>query len=112
VLALPVALVGDPTAAWRASEQVDQDYARWAGDEDAKRHCTPLDYIDLGYVAAVGANYQATVDKVAALEPWNPIAGQFGLPAYGQGQIQAGKRLGRAHHPRPACQGSLPGWGC
>jgi hypothetical protein len=57
-LALPAALVGDLTAAWRASEQVDQDYARWAGDEDAKRHCTPLDYMDLGYVAAVGANYQ------------------------------------------------------
>lgn len=85
--ALPSVLVADLTAAWRASEQVDQDYARWAGDENAKARCAPLDYFDLGYAAAVGSNYQATVDKAAALEVWNPIAGQFGLPTYNQGQI-------------------------
>jgi hypothetical protein len=87
VSALPVALVVDLTAAWRASEQVDQDYARWAADEHAKAHCAPLDYFDLGYAAAVGSNYQATVDKAAALELWNPIAEQFGLPTYNQAQI-------------------------
>jgi hypothetical protein len=85
--ALPAALVADLTSAWRASQQVDQDYARWAADESAKARCAPLDYFDLGYAAAVGSNYQATVDKAAALELWNPIAEQFGLPTYNQGQI-------------------------
>jgi hypothetical protein len=87
VSALPAALLADLTGAWRASEQVDLDYARWASDENAKADCRPLDYFDLGYAAAVGSNYQATVDKAAALELWNPIAGQFGLPTYSQGQI-------------------------
>jgi hypothetical protein len=87
VSALPAALVADLTAAWRASQQVDADYARWAADESAKPRCAPLDYFDLGYAAAVGSNYQATVDKAAALDLWNPIAEQFGLPTYSQSQI-------------------------
>jgi hypothetical protein len=87
VSALPAALIADLAAAWRASEQVDQDYARWAADESVKARCTPLDYFDLGYAAAVGSNYQATVDKAAALDLWNPIAQQFGLPTYNQSQI-------------------------
>jgi hypothetical protein len=87
VSALPATLVAELTAAWRASQQVDQDYARWAQDESAKAHCTPLDYFDVGYAGAVNANYQATVDKAAALDLWNPIAEQFSLPTYSQSQI-------------------------
>jgi hypothetical protein len=80
---LPAAMVSDLTGAWQASEQVDQDYAQWAGDESASG-CTTN---DPSYVAANGPNATATADKTAFTNLWNPLAQQYGLPAYDQSHI-------------------------
>ena len=76
---LPAALLSDLTGAWQASEQVDQDYAQWAGDENANG-CTQQDYTDPGYTAAESPNTRATADKTSFVSLWDPVAQKYGLP--------------------------------
>jgi hypothetical protein len=83
---LPAAMLSDLTGAWQASEQVDQDYAQWAGDENTQG-CANQDYSDPSYEAAVSPNEEATSDKTAFVALWNPIAEKYGLPTYSQGEI-------------------------
>jgi hypothetical protein len=83
---LPAAMLSDLTGAWQASQQVDQDYAQWADDENTQG-CTDQDYTDPSYEAAESPNQQATSDKTAFVALWNRIAGKYGLPTYDQGEI-------------------------
>jgi hypothetical protein len=83
---LPAAMLSDLTGAWQASQQVDQDYAQWAADENTQG-CTNQDYTDPSYEAAGSPNDQATSDKTAFVALWNPIARKYGLPTYDQGEI-------------------------
>jgi hypothetical protein len=83
---LPAAVLSDLTGAWQASEQVDQDYAQWADDENTQG-CADQDYSDPSYEAAVSPNEQATSDKTAFVALWNPIAKKYGLTTYTQGEI-------------------------
>jgi hypothetical protein len=83
---LPATMLSDLTGAWQASQQVDRDYARWAGDEDTGG-CASQDYSDPSYEAAAAPNEEATSDKAAFIAQWNPIARRYGLPAYSQGEI-------------------------
>ena len=83
---LPAAMLSDLTGAWQASQQVDQDYAQWANDENSQG-CTSQDYTDPSYEAADSPNQQATADKTAFVGLWNPIASKYGLPTYSQGEI-------------------------
>jgi len=79
--ALPARLIQDLTTAWQASYQADRDYAGWAGDEKSDG-CTANDTSDANYQAATGPDEAATAGKKAFVSLWNPIAGQYGLPAY------------------------------
>jgi len=81
--ALPAQMLSDLTNAWQASLSVDNDYARWAGDESSSG-CTLQ---DPSYAAAETPNEQATANKNAFVGLWNPIAGQYSLPQYTGGQI-------------------------
>jgi hypothetical protein len=83
---LPAAILSDLTGAWQASEEVDQDYAQWASDENSQG-CADQDYSDPSYEAAVSPNEEATSDKTAFVALWNPIAKKYGLPTYSQGEI-------------------------
>jgi hypothetical protein len=82
--ALPAGMISSLTQAWQASITADQDYAAWAGDEAAS--CTPGGS-DANLSAAAGPDQQATTDKTAFVNSWNPIAQQYGLQAYAQDQI-------------------------
>jgi len=83
---LPAAMLSDLTGAWQASQQVDQDYAQWANDENTQG-CTSQDYTDPSYEAATSPNDEATSDKTAFVALWNPIAKKYGLPTYDQSAI-------------------------
>jgi len=83
---LPAAMLSDLTGAWQASQEVDQDYAQWANDENTQG-CTNQDYTDPSYEAATSPNEQATSDKTAFVALWNPIAKKYGLPTYDQSEI-------------------------
>jgi hypothetical protein len=83
---LPAAMLSDLAGAWQASQQADQDYARWAGDESTNG-CTQQSYSDPAYTAAATPNNQATSDKASFVGLWNPIAQQYGLASYTQGQL-------------------------
>ncbi len=74
------------SAAWQASEEVDQDYASWAGDE-LSGGCTPNDTADPAYQAASGPNQQATNDKMTFASAWNLIAYTYSLPTYQWNQL-------------------------
>jgi hypothetical protein len=82
--ALPAGMTSSLTRAWQASITADQDYAAWAGDESAS--CTP-NGSDANLTAAGGPDLQATTDKTAFVNSWNPIAQQYGLQTYAQDQI-------------------------
>jgi hypothetical protein len=82
--ALPAGMISSLTQAWQASITADQDYAAWAGDEAAS--CTP-NGSDANFSAAAGPDQQATTDKTAFVNSWNPIAQQYRLQTYAQDQI-------------------------
>lgn len=84
--ALPSALVSDLTKAWQASITADQAYAKWANDEFIQG-CVPNDTTDPGYEATNTPNLEATQYKTAFVSVWNPIAAQYGLTQYQQGQL-------------------------
>jgi hypothetical protein len=83
---LPPALITDLTSAWQASIAADQAYAKWAKDEIAQG-CVPNDTTDPGYLATETPNTNATRYKTAFVTQWNPIAAQYGLTQYQQGQL-------------------------
>jgi hypothetical protein len=82
--ALPAGMISSLTQAWQASITADQDFAAWAQDESA--NCTP-NGSDANLSAATGPDNQATQDKTAFVASWNPIAQQYALPTYSQGQL-------------------------
>jgi hypothetical protein len=82
--ALPAGMISSLTQAWQASITADQDFAAWAQDESAS--CTP-NGSDANLSAATGPDNQATQDKTAFVASWNPIAQQYRLPTYSQGQL-------------------------
>lgn len=83
---LPPALVSDLTQAWQASIAADQAYAKWANDE-VTQGCVPNDTSDPGYGATITPNRNATKYKTAFVAQWNPVAAQYGLTQYQQGQL-------------------------
>jgi hypothetical protein len=83
---LPAAMLSDLAGAWQASQQADQDYAQWAGNQSANG-CTQQSYSDPAYMAAATPNNQATADKTSFVALWNPIAQQYGLATYTQGDL-------------------------
>jgi hypothetical protein len=84
--ALPAPMLQDLTAAWQASGQADQDFARWTADEIA--HGCSTDYqSDAGYQAAMAPDDRATTEKKAFAALWTAIAGEYGLPLYQYNQI-------------------------
>jgi hypothetical protein len=84
--ALPAALVSDLTQAWQASIAADQAYAKWANDE-ITQGCVANDTSDPGYQATITPNRDATKYKTAFVAQWNPVAAQYGLTRYQQGQL-------------------------
>jgi hypothetical protein len=82
--ALPATMITSLTQAWQASISADQDYAAWAKDESAS--CIPGGS-DANLTAATGPDDQATQNKIAFVNSWNPIAQQYGLPTYSQDQL-------------------------
>ena len=83
---LPPAVISDLTQAWQASIAADQAYAQWANDE-ITQGCVQNDTSDPGYQAAVTPNTSATKYKTAFVAGWNPVAAQYGLTQYQQGQL-------------------------
>jgi hypothetical protein len=84
--ALPAGLLSDLASAWQASVSADQAYARWATDEIA-RGCVHDDTSDPGYQAAQTPDKNATQDKAAFTQAWNPIATRYGLTQYQPDQL-------------------------
>jgi hypothetical protein len=83
---LPAAMLSDLAGAWQASQQADQDYAQWAGDQNTNG-CTQQSYSDPAYTSAATPNHQATTDKSSFVALWNPIAQQYALTTYTQGDL-------------------------
>jgi hypothetical protein len=83
---LPPALISDLTNAWQSSTAADQAYAKWANDEMAHT-CVRDDATDPGYLETQTPNTNATKYKTAFVAQWNPIAAQYGLTQYQQGQL-------------------------
>jgi hypothetical protein len=83
--ALSPSMLQDLSDAWQESVQVDGDYQQWAQDQ-ASNGCANGN-TDSSYVAAEGPNTQATANKTAFTSQWNPIAGQYGLTQYQQGEL-------------------------
>jgi hypothetical protein len=69
------------TGAWLASATADRDFAQWAQDE-LSQGCTQNDQADPNFRAAKAPDAQATTDKKAFVNLWNPIATQYGLTSY------------------------------
>jgi len=84
--ALPPGMLAVLTSAWQNSIAADQDFAEWARDEIANG-CTPDDQSDPGAQAAVGPDDRATTSKESFVQMWNPVAAQYGLPAYQWNQL-------------------------
>jgi Double zinc ribbon len=68
-------LVSMLQSALEASVQSDQSYAAWGSDEE-EGNCGKD---DSNYQAAQGTDTQATSDKIAFVEEWNPLAAQYGF---------------------------------
>ncbi len=83
---LPAALLQSLTGAWQASAAADQDLGKWAQDE-VSGGCTQNDQADPNFQAAAGPDDQATTDKKAFVDQWNPIASQYGLTTYRWNQL-------------------------
>jgi hypothetical protein len=84
--ALPAPMLQDLTAAWQASGQADQDFAKWTQDE-ISRGCSTNDQSDASYQAATAPDNQATKDKKAFAALWAAIANEYDLPLYKYNQI-------------------------
>jgi hypothetical protein len=84
--ALPASMLQDLTAAWQASGQADQDFAKWTQDE-ISQGCSTNDQSDASYQAATAPDDQATKDKKAFAALWAAIADEYGLPLYQYNQI-------------------------
>ncbi len=84
--ALPAAMLQDLTAAWQASGQADQDFARWTQDE-ISHGCSTNYQSDASYQATTVPDDQATKDKKAFAALWTAIANEYGLPSYQYNQI-------------------------
>ncbi len=69
------------TGAWLASATADRDFAQWAQDE-LSHGCTQNDQADPNFQAAAGPDAQATTDKKAFVNLWNPVAAKYGLTSY------------------------------
>ena len=74
------------TGAWLASATADRDFAQWAQDELSKG-CTQNDQADPNFQAAAAPDAQATTDKKAFVNLWNPTAAQYGLTTYTWNQL-------------------------
>jgi hypothetical protein len=74
------------TGAWLASATADRDFAQWAQDE-LSQGCTQNDQADPNFQAATAPDAQATTDKKAFVNLWNPIAAQYGLTSYTWNQL-------------------------
>ena len=83
---LPAQVIQSLKKGWQASAQADEDFARWARDENSQG-CTPSDHSDPGYSAAVGPDAQASAEKRAFTGLWDPIAAQYALTAYRWDQL-------------------------
>ena len=79
-------MLADLTAAWQASAEADQDFARWTQDE-ISQGCSTNYQSDAGYQAAAAPDGQATKDKKAFAALWAAIADEYRLPAYQYNQI-------------------------
>ncbi len=84
--ALPASMLPALTAAWQASGQADQDFAKWTQDE-ISHGCSTNDQSDASYQAATVPDDQATTDKKAFAALWTAIANEYGLPLYQYNQI-------------------------
>lgn len=84
--ALPAALVSSLNGAWQASAQADTDLAMWANDAVA-HGCKKGNSKDPNLAASYGPDSQASTDKQAFVNQWNPIARRFGLPTYTVDQL-------------------------
>jgi hypothetical protein len=74
------------TGAWQASATADRDFAQWA-QEELSQGCTQNDQADPNFQAAAAPDAQATADKKAFVNLWNPIATQYGLTSYTWNQL-------------------------
>jgi hypothetical protein len=84
--ALPPTLLSDLTNAWQASMAADQGFATWAHDE-VTQGCVKDDTKDPGYQTTITPDNEATEYKTDFTAAWNPIAAQYGLTTYQQGQL-------------------------
>jgi hypothetical protein len=84
--ALPPTLLSDLTNAWQASMAADQGLATWAHDQ-VTRGCVKGDTNDPGYQTTITPDNEATEYKTDFTAAWNPIATQYGLTTYQQGQL-------------------------
>ena len=84
--ALPSNMLAALTGAWQNSIKADQDFAQWSQDE-VTRGCTQNDQSDPAAQAAVGPDDQATTDKQNFVSTWNPMATEYGLPAFQWNQL-------------------------
>jgi hypothetical protein len=84
--ALPPALLSDLTSAWQASMAADQGFATWAQDE-VTQGCVAGDTKDPGYHTTITPDNEATEYKTDFTAAWNPIAAEYGLMTYQQGQL-------------------------
>ncbi len=83
--ALPVQMLQELTSAWQVSVEADNDFAAWAQDE-ASNGCA-TNQSDANLQAATGPDRQATADKEAFLRLWNPLAAEYSLTTYQQGDL-------------------------
>jgi hypothetical protein len=84
--ALPAPMLQDLTLAWQASDEADQDFAKWTQDEIAQG-CSTNDRSDANFTAATGPDGEATKYKKAFAALWTSIATQYSLPAYQYNQL-------------------------
>ena len=84
--ALSPGMLAALTSAWQNSIEADQDFAQWATDE-ISRGCTPDDQSDPSAQAATGPDDRATTNKQSFVRQWDPVAAQYGLPAYQWNQL-------------------------
>ena len=84
--ALPAPMLQDLTAAWQASAEADQDFARWTQDE-ISRGCSTNYRSNANYQATTVPDNQATKYKKAFAALWMAIANKYNLPQYEYNQI-------------------------
>jgi hypothetical protein len=81
--ALPSTMLSDLTAAWQTSASVDEGYARWARDE-LTDGCSST---DPNLAATANPNAEATTEKTAFVQLWDPLAESYHLTTYQQDEI-------------------------